>query len=98
MYFQICESKVVSMLALQMSYMSQGLASMAQLDARQTGDQEVAGSTPAWTNILSWRFDHEIFSTVILSIFSEPACFCLSFGVRHRPERNKKRHMKDKLF
>ena len=29
---------------------------MAQLDARQTGDQEVAGSTPAKVgNILSWR-------------------------------------------
>ena len=31
-------------------------ASMAQLDARLTGDQEVAGSTPAKVgNILSWR-------------------------------------------
>ena len=38
---------------------------MAQLDARPTGDQEVAGSTPT---ILSWRFDHKIFSTVILSL------------------------------
>ena len=29
---------------------------MAQLDARPTGDQEVAGSTPAEVgNILSWR-------------------------------------------
>ena len=36
---------------------------------RPTGDQEVAGSTPAEVvNILSWRFDHEIFSTVILSL------------------------------
>ena len=35
---------------------------------RPTGDQEVAGSTPAEVgNIISWRFDHEIFSTVILS-------------------------------
>ena len=47
---------------------------MAQLDARPTGDQEVGGSTPAgsatsWvSNILSWRFDHDIFSTVILSL------------------------------
>ena len=32
-----------------------------------TGDQEVAGSTPVG-NILSKRFDHEIFSTVILSL------------------------------
>ena len=33
---------------------------MAQLDARPTGDQEVVG--------LSWRFDHEIFSKVSLSL------------------------------
>ena len=36
-----------------------------------TGDQEVAGSTPAEVGkILSWRLmiDHEIFSTVILSL------------------------------
>ena len=40
---------------------------MAQLDARPIDDQEVAGSTPAKVgNILLWRFDHEIFSTVIL--------------------------------
>ena len=31
---------------------------MAQLDARPTGDQV--------SNILSWRFDHEILSVVIL--------------------------------
>ena len=31
-------------------------ASVAQLDARPTGDQKVAGSTPAEVgNILSWR-------------------------------------------
>ena len=30
-------------------------ASVAQLDACLTGDQEVAGSTPAVGNILSWR-------------------------------------------
>ena len=47
---------------------------MTQLDARPThcgptSDQEVAGSTPARsaTNP-SWRFDHEIFSTIILSL------------------------------
>ena len=33
---------------------------------RLTGDQEVAGLTP--TGVKSWRFDHEIFSTVILSL------------------------------
>ena len=44
-------------------------ASVVQLDARPTREQEVAGSTPAELgNILSWRFDHEIFSTVILSL------------------------------
>ena len=33
------------------------LGSVAQLDARPTGDQEVAGSTPAGVcNILSWRW------------------------------------------
>ena len=42
---------------------------MAQLDARPTGDQEVAGSIPTGLgNILLWRYDHEIFSTVILSL------------------------------
>ena len=35
---------------------SELLASVAQLDARPTGDQEVAGSTPAEVgNFLSWR-------------------------------------------
>ena len=42
---------------------------MAQLDARPTGDQEVAGSTPAEVgNILSWRLIMKYFSTVILSL------------------------------
>ena len=42
---------------------------MAELDAHPTGDQEVAVSTPRWVgNSLLWRFDHEIFSTVILSL------------------------------
>ena len=37
-------------------YMSSVPVSVAQLDARPTGDQEVAGSTPAEVgNILSWR-------------------------------------------
>ena len=43
---------------------------MAQLDARPTDDREVVGSTPAGRadNTLSWRFDHEIFSTIIISL------------------------------
>ena len=33
------------------------------------GDQKGAGSTPAEVgNILSWGFDHEIFSMVIISL------------------------------
>ena len=40
-------------------------ASVAQLDVHQA----VTGLTPTEVgNILSWRFDHEIFSTVILSL------------------------------
>ena len=31
------------------------VASVAQLDARPTGDQKIAGSTPAVGNILPWR-------------------------------------------
>ena len=42
---------------------------VAQLDARPTGDQEVARFDPRRVgNILSWSFDHEIFSTAILSV------------------------------
>ena len=43
-------------------------ALLAQLDVHPTGDQEVVGLTPWIGNILSWRFDHEIFSIVILSL------------------------------
>ena len=40
-----------------MSYQELTPASVAQLDARPTVDQEVAGPTPAEVgNILSWRF------------------------------------------
>ena len=42
-------------------------ASVAQLDVPPTGDQEVAGPHLV-SNTLSWRFDHEIFSTVILPL------------------------------
>ena len=43
---------------------------MAQLDVHPTGDQEVAGSTPtrSATFFRGDLFDHEIFSTVILSL------------------------------
>ena len=41
---------------------------MPQLDVCPTGDQEVAGSTPAGSATLLWRFDHEVFSVVILSL------------------------------
>ena len=44
------------------------LASVAQLDARPTGDQEVAGLTPAEIGTSFVKIDHEIFSTVILSL------------------------------
>ena len=40
---------------------------MAQLDLHPNGNQEVTGSTPSGSAIL-WRFDHEIFFTVILSL------------------------------
>ena len=41
---------------------------MAQLDARPTGNQEVAGSTPPGRQHSFVEIDHEIFSTVILSL------------------------------
>ena len=41
---------------------------MAQLDARLTDDQEVAGSIPAIRQHSSVEIDHEIFSTVVLSL------------------------------
>ena len=42
---------------------------MAQLDARRTGDQEVAGSVPAGSRQHSvMEIDHEIFYMVILSL------------------------------
>ena len=43
-------------------------ASVAQLDACPTGDQEVACSAPAGSAISFVELDHEIFSTVILSL------------------------------
>ena len=39
---------------------------MAQLDACPTGDQEVAGLTPARSATSFSEVDHEIFSTVVL--------------------------------
>ena len=45
---------------------------MAQLDARSTGDQEVAGLTLAGSATYFrgdlWRFDHKIFCMAILSL------------------------------
>ena len=43
-------------------------ASVDQLDAHPTGDQEVAGLTPAALANFFMEIDHEIFSTVILSL------------------------------
>ena len=43
-------------------------APVAQLDARPTGDQVVAGSTPAGQQHSFVEIDHEIFSTFILSL------------------------------
>ena len=41
---------------------------MAQLDTRPTGDREVAGSIPPDWQHSHMKIDHEIFSTVILSL------------------------------
>ena len=41
---------------------------VAQLDARPTGDQEVAGSTPPSLQHSFVEIDHKIFSMVILSL------------------------------
>ena len=41
---------------------------MAKLVAHLTGDQEVAGSTPARSANSSTEIDHEIFSILILSL------------------------------
>ena len=43
-------------------------ASVAQLDAGPTGDQEVAGSTPARSAPSFMEFDYEIFPMVIVSL------------------------------
>ena len=42
--------------------------SVGLLDARPTGDQEVAGSTSGGSANSFVEMDHEIFSTVILSL------------------------------
>ena len=42
-------------------------AAVAQLDARPTGDQKVAGSTLQGQQHSFMEYDHEIFSTGILS-------------------------------
>ena len=43
-------------------------ASVAQLDVHLTGDQEVAGSTPAGRQHSFVEIDQDIFSTFILSL------------------------------
>ena len=54
---------------LHCGYSLEELASVAQLDARPTGDQEVAGLTPCRSRQhSSVEVDNEIFSTVILSL------------------------------
>ena len=58
------------------------LASVAQSDACSMGDQEVVGLIRTRSDdILSWRLDHEIFSTVILSflLIQVHSCFSPSF-------------------
>ena len=53
----------------QMEFISRKKVSMAQLDARPIGDQEIAGSTPRRVRQHSFvEIDSEIFSTVILSL------------------------------
>ena len=48
---------------------SSQLALVSQLDGHSTGDQEVAGSIPTRSgNIFFLEIDHEIFSTIILSL------------------------------
>ena len=41
---------------------------MAQLDVHLTGDQEFAGSVPTESGDSFMEIDHEIFSSVILSL------------------------------
>ena len=54
----------------------QKLASVAQLDVRLTGDQEVMGSTPTSQQHSFEEIDHEILSSVILSLpwFKKGCC------------------------
>ena len=44
------------------------MASVAQLDARPTGDQDVAVRPPPGRQYSFLEIDHEIFSTAILSL------------------------------
>ena len=43
-------------------------ASVAHLEARHTGDQEIVGSTPPGQQHSFVKIDHEIFSMVVLSL------------------------------
>ena len=50
-------------------------ASVAKLDGHSTGDQEVAGSTPAEVgNILSWRLIKKYFLWPFSPIFKKGSC------------------------
>ena len=44
------------------------LATVAQLDEHQTGDQEILGQSPPSQQHSFVEIDHEIFSSVILSL------------------------------
>ena len=62
-----------------MNNFSKTPALVAYLDERLTGDQEVVGSNPRRVGkILSWRFDHEMFSMVILSLLLTGICHFLA--------------------
>ena len=41
---------------------------MTQLDVRPTGDQEIAGSTPAGSATFFYKMDKEVLSMVIFSL------------------------------
>ena len=58
---------------------------MAQSDARSTGNQEVAGSTPTGSGNSFVEIDHEIFSTVILSHWFKTGSF--QFRAKECPQK-----------
>ena len=74
------------------SYFSIKPASVAQLDARPAGDQEITGSIPAGFGTFCHSFveiDHEIFSAVFLSLPLKGSCQflekeCAQILVKHK--------------